>query len=117
VKRRDRRSAARDVQSCPEPDRRVAGPSPADDRSTALETLGTQVRFHEDAEMSARGAAVLGAIMTGVSLQQASRQLGDRTWTAAPDTADLERGRVLIARYRQASDTALSWLKRTAHGF
>ncbi len=83
----------------------------------ALETLGTQVRFHEDAEMSARGAAVLGAIMTGVSLQQASRQLGDRTWTAAPDTADLERGRVLIARYRQASDTALSWLKRTAHGF
>ncbi len=83
----------------------------------ALETLGTQVRFHEDAEMSARGAAVLGAIMTGVSLQQASRQLGDRTWTAAPDTADLERGRVLIARYRQASDTALSWLKRTADGF
>jgi sugar (pentulose or hexulose) kinase len=83
----------------------------------ALETLGTQVRFHEDAEMSARGAAVLGAIMTGFSLEQASRQLGDRTWTAVPDTADLERGRVLIARYRQASDTALSWLKGTAHGF
>jgi xylulokinase len=82
----------------------------------ALETLGTRVRFHEDAEMSARGAAMLGALMTGVSLEQAGRELGDRTRSAEPRPADLERGRLMIARYRQASDMALGWMRGMASG-
>jgi sugar (pentulose or hexulose) kinase len=77
--------------------------------AVALETLGARIRFHEDAEMSARGAAILGALMTGVSLGQAGRELGDQTRSAEPAPADLERGRLMIARYRQASDMALGW--------
>jgi xylulokinase len=82
--------------------------------AVALQTLGTRVRFHEDPDMSARGAAILAAIMTGISPAQASASLGDRARTAEPGLADLARGRVLLARYRQASDTALGWLRATA---
>ena len=66
--------------------------------------------------MSARGAAILAALMTGVSLEQAGRELGDRTRSAEPGPADLERGRLMIARYRQASDMALSWMRAMAGG-
>ena len=77
----------------------------------ALETLGAQVRFHSDPDLSARGAAMLAAIMTGASPAQASAGLGDATRTAAPSAAELALGRRLSGRYRQASDTALAWLE------
>ena len=80
----------------------------------ALETLGARVRFHSDPDMSARGAAILAAIMTGLSPRQASLRLGDQARTAEPGPAELTRSRLLLARYRQASDTALSWLRDTA---
>lgn len=80
----------------------------------ALETLGARIRFHSDPDMSARGAAMLAAIMTGLSPQQASLRLGDRARTAEPGPAELTRSRLLLARYRQASDTALSWLRDSA---
>jgi hypothetical protein len=64
--------------------------------------------------MSARGAAILAAIMTGLSPRQASLRLGDQARTAEPGPAELTRSRLLLARYRQASDTALSWLRDTA---
>ncbi len=66
--------------------------------------------------MSARGAAMLGALMTGVSLEQAGRDLGDRTRSAEPRPADLEQGRLMITRYRQASDVALGWMRGMASG-
>jgi hypothetical protein len=59
---------------------------------------------------------MLGALMTGVSLEQAGRKLGDRTRSAEPRPADLERGRLMIARYRQASDMALGWMRGMASG-
>ena len=57
----------------------------------ALETLGARVRFHSDPDLSARGAAMLAAIMTGASPAQASAVLGDATRTAAPSAAELAR--------------------------
>ena len=77
----------------------------------ALETLGAQVRFHSDPDLSARGAAMLAAIMTGASPAQASAGLGDATRTAAPSAAELALGRRLSGRYRRASDAALAWLE------
>lgn len=76
----------------------------------ALETLGAPVKFHSDSDMSARGAAILAAIMAGVSPGEAVAGLGDGTRTAAPSPTELARGRHLLARYRQASKTALDWL-------
>lgn len=80
----------------------------------AMATLGAAVRFHSDPDMSARGAAILAAIMTGISLPEATATLGDRARSAEPSLADLALGRTLIARYRQASDAALGWLRDTA---
>jgi sugar (pentulose or hexulose) kinase len=77
----------------------------------ALETLGARVRFHSDPDMSARGAAILAAIMTGVSPGQATVSLADRARTASPEPAELGRGRRLLDRYRQASDAALAWVE------
>jgi xylulokinase len=76
----------------------------------ALETLGARIRFHGDPDLSARGAAMLAAIMTGLSYGEASASLGDQTRTASPRPADLASGRRLMVRYRQASDVALGWL-------
>jgi xylulokinase len=78
--------------------------------AAALETLGAPVRFHSDPDMSARGAAILAAIAAGVSQERAVSSLGDDTHCAVPSTAELARGRRLLARYRQASKTALDWL-------
>jgi xylulokinase len=77
----------------------------------ALETLGVRVRFHSDPDLSARGAAMLAAIMAGASPAQASAVLGDATRLAAPSEAERARGRRLSARYRRASDAALAWLQ------
>jgi xylulokinase len=77
----------------------------------ALETLGVRVRFHSDPDLSARGAAMLAAIMAGASPAQASAVLGDATRSAAPSEAERARGRRLSARYRRASDAALAWLQ------
>jgi xylulokinase len=77
----------------------------------ALETLGARVRFHSDPDLSARGAAMLAAIMAGASPAQASAVLGDATRSAAPSEAERARGRRLSARYHRASDAALAWLE------
>lgn len=78
--------------------------------TVALETLGAPVRFHSDPDMSARGAAILAAIAVGVSPEQAVSSLGDDTRSAAPGAAEQASGRRLLARYQQASKTALDWL-------
>jgi len=80
----------------------------------ALETLGARVRFHSDPDLSARGAAMLAAVMAGASPGRASAALGDATRTGAPSAAELARGRRLSGRYRRASDAALAWLETSA---
>ena len=80
-------------------------------QAVALETLGARVRFHSDPDLSARGAAMLAAMTTGVSLERAGAALVDATRTAVPSAAELARGRRLSARYRRASEAALAWLE------
>lgn len=80
-------------------------------QAIALETLGARVRFHSDPDLSARGAAMLAAIMAGAGAGEASSALGGTTRMAAPSAAELDRGRRLSGRYRRASDAALAWLE------
>jgi xylulokinase len=92
------------------------GAGDANWQAVALETLGARVRFHADPDLSARGAAMLAAVMTGFSFEQASAALVDATRTAAPSAAQVSLGRRLSARYRQASETALAWLEASGGG-
>jgi hypothetical protein len=82
----------------------------------ALEALGARVRFHSDPDLSARGAAMLAAIMTGAGPGEAGARLGDMTRTAAPSEAERARGKRLSERYRRASDAALAWLETLGGG-
>jgi xylulokinase len=92
------------------------GAGDANWHAVALETLGARVRFHSDPDLSARGAAMLAAVMTGFSFEQASAALVDATRTAAPSAAQVSLGRRLSARYRRASETALAWLEASGGG-
>jgi xylulokinase len=92
------------------------GAGDANWQAVALETLGARVRFHSDPDLSARGAAMLAAVMTGFSFEQASAALVDATRTAAPSAAQVSLGRRLSARYRRASETALAWLEASGGG-
>lgn len=87
------------------------GAGDANWRAVALETLGARVRFHSDADLSARGAAMLAAVMTGLSFEQASAALVDATQLAGPSAEQVALGRRLSARYRRASEAALAWLE------
>jgi xylulokinase len=89
------------------------GAADANWQAVALETLGARVRFHSDPDLSARGAAMLAAMTTGVSLERASAELVDATWTAVPSDSELARSRRLSVRYRRASEAALAWLEVT----
>jgi xylulokinase len=82
--------------------------------SAALRVLGSGLRFHDDADMSARGAAMLAAAVGGWPLGEAVGRLGDATRTAQPAPGDLERSARLMARYTAASEVARSWSARMA---
>ena len=82
----------------------------------ALEALGARVRFHSDPDLSARGAAMLAAIMAGAGPGEAGARLGDTTRTAVPSAAERARGKRLSDRYRRASDAALAWLETSGGG-
>jgi len=92
------------------------GAGDANWQAVALETLGARVRFHSDPDLSARGAAMLAAVMTGLSFEQASAALVDATQTLTPSAEQVARGRRLSARYRRASEAALAWLEVTGGG-
>jgi xylulokinase len=87
------------------------GAGDANWQAVALETLGARVRFHSDPDLSARGAAVLAAVLTGLSFEQASAALVDATQTVAPSAEQVSLSRRLSARYRRASEAALAWLE------
>ena len=89
------------------------GAGDANWQAVALETLGARVRFHADPDLSARGAAMLAAVMTGLSFERASVALVDATLTVEPSAAEVARSRELSARYRRASEAALAWLEVT----
>jgi xylulokinase len=85
-------------------------------QTVALETLGARIRFHSDPDLSARGAAMLAAVLTGLSFEQASAALVDATQTVAPSASQVSLSRRLAARYRRASETALAWLEASGGG-
>jgi sugar (pentulose or hexulose) kinase len=80
-----------------------------DFEAAAVRVLGSTLRFHDDADTSARGAAMLAAIVAGAGIDDAVRRLGDATRTAQPGPDDIESSARTMSRYRVASDAALAW--------
>lgn len=78
----------------------------------ALASLGATLGFHDDPDLSARGAAMLGAIASGAELSSAAALLGAQCRTVHPSSDDCVGSRALLERYKAAADVAASW--RTA---
>jgi len=78
----------------------------------ALQSLGADLRFHHDPDMSARGAAMLAMSLGGASVTEASRRLGAPSRVAHPERADVETARHLLEDYRRASEQSLHWRHR-----
>ena len=74
-----------------------------------LNAMDLTLRFHADAEMSARGAAMLGAAAAGVEVEEASRRLVDSTRRVEPDRTGLGSSRALLDAYRRAGDISIAW--------
>ena len=80
--------------------------------SLALNTLGLNLRFHDDADMSARGAAMLALALDGTPVIAASRQLSAPSRGVSPTNGDVEAARRLLAEYRGASALSVDWSRR-----
>jgi xylulokinase len=89
----------------------VVGRGVGDDswESLARRSLGLPLRFHEDADMSARGSAILALTLNGTSVIDASTRLGAPSRLTTPDDEEVTAARGLLERYRQASEQALQW--------
>jgi xylulokinase len=81
--------------------------------AAALGTLGAALRFHEDADLSARGAAMLAAVAAGAGLNAVAGRLSDRVRRAAPSPQEVATAGTLFADYLAASAIALSWRERS----
>jgi xylulokinase len=77
--------------------------------SLALQSLGATLRFHPDDDMSARGAAMLGAAAAGADLGDAARSMGDSPRTERPSAADIASSAEAAERYLWASEVATGW--------
>lgn len=75
----------------------------------ALGALGTTVAFHDDADLSARGAAMLGAVASGESLETVARRLGAPCRTAVPTPEQIVRSSMTFERYLAAVKMAKHW--------
>ena len=78
----------------------------------ARRSLGLTLRFHDDADMSARGAAMLALSLEGISVIEASQRLGaaSRVVPASPDEVDSARR--YLEDYRRASRFSVEWRQR-----
>jgi xylulokinase len=74
--------------------------------SIGLDVMQLPLRFHEDADMSARGAAMLGAVAAGTDLESVSRELGDDVRRVAPGVAQTD---AMLDVYRRAGEVAIAW--------
>jgi xylulokinase len=75
----------------------------------ARRALGLSLRLHEDADMSARGSAMLALALDGTSVVEASRRLSAASRQMSPTVDEIAQSRRLLERYRQASDQATQW--------
>lgn len=89
----------------------VVGRGVGDERweSIARQSLGLTLRFHEDADMSARGAAILGLTLDGTTVVDASTRIGAPSRLMAPDDHDVTVAHGLLERYREASEQSVQW--------
>ncbi|HEY1761969.1 MAG TPA: FGGY family carbohydrate kinase [Acidimicrobiales bacterium] len=77
--------------------------------AAALHGIGRSLRFHQDPDLSARGAAVLAAAVEREDPVGASRLLSDEV-KFSPRAERVEQlDRHLVERYREASEIALQW--------
>ncbi len=76
--------------------------------TAALHGIGRPLRFHQDPDLSARGAAMLAASMENGDPVRASRALSDEV-RASRTNERSQLDQTLIERYREASDIALQW--------
>jgi sugar (pentulose or hexulose) kinase len=75
----------------------------------ARHTLGLTLRLHDDADMSARGAAMLALALDGTPVVDASRQLGAASRLVHPRPHEVTWSQQLLGKFLQASDQALQW--------
>jgi xylulokinase len=77
--------------------------------TVARQTLGLTLRFHDDSDMSARGAAMLALALDGTSVVDASRRLSAESRLVRPQPGEAQSARRLLERYRHASDQGVQW--------
>ena len=75
----------------------------------ASHAMGLALRLHDDQDMSARGAAILGAAGAGLELETASQQLTDNFRIIEPDSTTVAESREMLKSFREASRSALEW--------
>ena len=75
----------------------------------ALSTLGLTLRVHSDADMSARGAAMLAATLDGTPIVESSTRLGAPSRVLHPTPAEVEVAAHQLKDYRRASAHSITW--------
>jgi xylulokinase len=83
--------------------------------SVALHGIGRSLRFHQDPDLSARGAAMLAAALDDGEPVRASRLLGDEVRLTTESERSGQLDQYLIDRYREASEIALQWRASEDH--
>ena len=79
----------------------------------ARRALGLTLRFHDDADMSARGAAMLALSLDGTSVVEASRRLGAPSRLVPVEAEGVEAARLLLEDYQRASHYSVEWRHRS----
>lgn len=75
----------------------------------AVASLGAPVAFHDDPDLSARGAAMLAAVACGADLNAVAGELGAPQRAAAPSGSEVAQSRRGFARYLAAAEVAAHW--------
>ncbi len=85
------------------------GVGSSDWEEIARHTLGLTLRLHDDADMSARGAAMLALALDGTSVVDASRQLSAASRLVHPRADEVAWSHQLLETYLRASQQSVQW--------
>jgi xylulokinase len=80
--------------------------------SMLLADLGLDLRFHDDADLSVRGAAILGAAAAGEDVGAASERLRGSTHFASANVDQQYRVTANVRAFRTASQAAVTFSER-----
>ncbi len=75
----------------------------------AVRSLGTNLAFHDDPDLSARGAAMLAAVAGGADLTRVAGELGAPHRVVAPEGRDVSESQRGFARYLAAAEVSAHW--------